>query len=158
MRFFTSAITSMQIPSGLLCDLLFQVSFFLLCLHSASDQQCPALVRAPRNYRVLANKTSHGNVEYQINSCLVAHRNAFLDSSFLCLLCLGSLLYFIFIGFFKNIVFSERVEEVLLCVISNSSRNYLEENSNMKLKPFSKEKEQVKILVSSIKLNKLHGH
>lgn len=112
MSVFTSAITSMQIPSGLFCDLVFQVSFFAQHL----PQQCPALVRAPRHSRVLANKPSDRNVEYQINSYFVAHSNAFLGSSFLYLLCLGSLFYFIFIGLPKKLLLAnvENVQRVAL--------------------------------------------
>lgn len=102
MSVFTSAITSMQIPSGLFFDLVFQVSFFPPLLAQCLPQQCPALVRGPRYFRVLAYKTSHRNVEYQINFYLVANSNALLGNSFLYLLRLGSLFYFIFVGLLKK--------------------------------------------------------
>lgn len=55
---------------------------------------------------------------------------------------------------------SKYVEEVQ-CVVwwyPKSLRNELEENSNMKSKPFAKTKTRLKYLFSSIKLNKRHGH
>lgn len=78
--------------------------WFFLCplLVQCLSQQCLALARACRHSRVLANKTSHSNVEYWINSYLVANDDAFLGSSFLHLLDLESLFCFSFVGLLKK--------------------------------------------------------